>query len=236
MQDVLSKVRAAVDRYEMIAENDVVAVGVSGGKDSMLLLAALAELRRFYPHPFTLKAITVDPRFGGKDGDYAAIAAFCKERGIPYIVHPTELYKVVFEDKQEKNPCSLCARMRRGILHRVAVENGCNTVALGHHEDDAAETFLMNLLSGSTLSCFSPVSFLDRQGIKLIRPLIFLNERQVKAAANRLQLPIVKSSCPVDGDTNRKRMREILESLQTDTPDVAHRIVAAMQKEGLSRW
>ncbi len=236
MQDVLSRVRAAVDHYHMIAPNDTIAVGVSGGKDSMLLLAALAELRRFYPTDFTLKAITIDPQFNGKPGDYSAVAALCDRLDVPYILHPTELFSVVFEQKQEKNPCSLCARMRRGVLHRVAVENGCNTVALGHHENDAAETFLMNLLSGSTLSCFSPASLLDRQNIKLIRPLIFLSERQVRAAVNRLQLPIVKSQCPVDGNTNRQEMHRLLEQLQATYPDAAHRIVSAMQKQGLSRW
>ena len=236
MQEILSRVRAAVDRYDMIQSGDTVAVGVSGGKDSMLLLAAMAELRRFYPSPFTLKAITVDPQFGGVPGDYGAIADFCAEREIPYIVHPTELWDVIFRQKQEKNPCSLCARMRRGILHKAAVENGCNVVALGHHEDDAAETFLMNLLSGSTLSCFSPVSFLDRQGITLIRPLLFLTEREIANAAQRLALPVVKSKCPADGNTNREEMKQLLKDLQKDYPDVCHRIVTAMQKEGLSRW
>lgn len=236
MQEILARLRAAVDHYEMIQPGDVVAVGVSGGKDSMLLLAAMAELRRFYPSPFTLKAITVDPQFGGKPGDYSAIAAFCAARDIPYIVHPTELWDVIFRQKQEKNPCSLCARMRRGILHKTAVENGCNVVALGHHEDDAAETFLMNLLSGSTLGCFSPVSFLDRQGITLIRPLLFLTERDVANAVQRLALPVVKSQCPVDGDTGREEMKQLLKNLQSTYPDVCHRIVTAMQKQGLSRW
>ena len=236
MQTILAKTRAAVDHYQMIRPGDAVAVGVSGGKDSMLLLAAMDALRRFYPAPFTVTAITVDPRFNGADGDYAAVAAFCAERGIPYVVQPAAIWETVFLQRQETNPCSLCAKMRRGVLHRVAVEHGCRVVALGHQEDDAAETFMMNLLDGGTLSCFSPVTELDRRGIRLIRPLVFLTEKEVAAAARRLTLPIVRSACPMDGATNRQAVKERLAALDAAYPDINHRIVSAMQKAHLSGW
>ena len=170
MQELMSRMRAAMEKYEMIAPGDTVAVGVSGGKDSLALLYALNELRRFYPAPYTLKAISVDPCFFGQPTDYSAIEALCGEMGVEYVIRRTELYHIIFETRKEANPCSLCARMRRGMLHNMCNALGANKLALGHHMDDAAETFMMNLLSGGTLGSFRPVTYLSRKEITMIRP------------------------------------------------------------------
>ncbi len=235
-QGLLSLARAAVQRYDMIAPGARVAVGVSGGKDSVALLCTLARLRDFYPVPFTLTAITLDPCFNGAENDYGAIATLCEELRVPYIVRRTRLYEVVFRERQESNPCSLCARMRRGALHKAAKEAGCDTVALGHHKDDAAETLLMNLLSGGSLGCFSPKTWLDRQELTLIRPLVFADEKQIAAAVRREGWPVVKSACPVDGCTNRQRAKELLAQLSEEYGPLTDKFLTAMQKQGLSGW
>lgn len=235
-QEILALVRAAVQKYDMIAPGDRIAVGVSGGKDSVLLLAALARLRSFYSVPFSLTAVTLDPCFGGQETDYSPITALCGEWGIPHIVRRTRLWEVVFEERGEKNPCSLCARMRRGALHKAALEEGCGVVALGHHKDDAAETFLMNLLAGGTLGCFSPRTYLDRRDLLLIRPLVFVEEAAVVRCSGRLGLPVVKSRCPVDGRTGRQQAKELLAGLSAVYGPVADKILGAMQKAGLSGW
>lgn len=232
-REILSPFRAAVDKYAMIRPDDRVAVGVSGGKDSVALLVLLSRLRRFYPLPFTLTAVTLDPCFGGREADYTPIARLCEELRVPYVLRRTRLWEVVFEERKEPNPCSLCARMRRGALHKAAVEEGCNVVALGHHLDDAAETFMMNLLSGGELGCFSPRSYLDRRELTLIRPMVFLREREVDAFVRREGLPVVKSACPVDGNTHRQRVKELLAGLSETYGPVEEKIVAAMEKGGI---
>ena len=236
MQHILSLVRAAVQRYDMIAPDDHIAVGVSGGKDSVLLLAALSRLREFYPIPFSLTAITLDPGFGGEETDYSPVTALCGELGIPHLIRRTRLAEVVFGEREEQNPCSLCARMRRGALHKAAKEAGWGVVALGHHKNDAAETFLMNLFTGGTLGCFSPKTWLDRRQLTLIRPLIFAGEADIARCAAREGLPIVKSRCPVDGCTNRQRTKELLASLSRGYGPLDDKILAAMQKAGLNGW
>lgn len=236
MKEIGAPIRAAVQRYDMIQQGDKVAVGVSGGKDSVTLLTVLASLRRYYPMPFTLTAITLDPCFNGVETDYTPIAELCESLEVPYVLKRTRLWEVVFEERKDQNPCSLCARMRRGALHKAAQENNCNIVALGHHLDDAAETFLMNLLSGGTLGCFSPKTYLDRRDITLIRPLIFLKESEVAAAARRLELPIVKSQCPVDGCTNRQQTKQLIADLEKQYDALPEKIIGAMQKNQLSGW
>lgn len=235
-QNILALLRAAVQKYEMLAPGDRVAVGVSGGKDSVLLLAALARLRTFYPAPFTLTAITLDPGFDGREGDYTPIAALCERFGIPYHLCRTHLWEVVFEERREKNPCSLCARMRRGALHKAAKEAGCNVLALGHHKDDAAQTFVMNLLDGGTLGSFSPKTYLDRRDLTLIRPLIFVDEAAAARCVTKSGLPVVASRCPVDGCTNRRRAKDLLDTLAADHGAVNDKILGAMQKAGISGW
>ena len=236
MKKLLSLTRAAVDKYNMIEAGDKIAVGVSGGKDSLALLYALAKLRDFYPKPFSLVAITLDYQFNGVAEDYTAIEALCKELQVEYIVRRTNLWEVIFETRKEKNPCSLCAKMRRGLLHDTAVANGCNKVALGHHLDDAAETFLMNLLNGGKIGCFSPVSYLSDKKLYLIRPLIFAYEKDVAAAARRANLPVVKSRCPMDKVSNRQNTKELLKALEKDNPAVRKKIVGALERSHIDNW
>ena len=236
MVSLLAPMRAAVQQYHMISPGDSIAVGVSGGKDSVALLAALVRLRQFYPIPFTLTAITLDPCFDGQPGDFSPLEACCREWDIPYLLKRTGLWDVVFEQRQEKNPCSLCARMRRGILHRTAKEAGCNVIALGHHQDDAAQTFWMNLLEGGTLGCFSPKSYLDRQQLTLIRPFVFVKETTIASAVRRLELPVIPSRCPVDGCTHRGQAGDQLKELSRLYGPVDQKILHALQKAGLNGW
>lgn len=235
-QALLGLMRAAVDRYAMLQSGDHVAVGVSGGKDSMALLALLAEYRRFSPQPFSLTAITLDPGFGGVETDFSAVADWCAARDIPYILKRTRLADAAVEEADGKPPCSLCAKMRRGVLHRTAVEAGCNVVALGHHKDDATETVLMNLLEGSRFACFSPVTELDRRGLRLIRPLLFMRERDVAAFAAAEALPIVPSRCPVDGHTHRQKAKELVAALSKEYGDVTKKILHALAADHIDRW
>lgn len=236
MTSLLAPMRAAIEQYRMIAPGDHIAVGVSGGKDSVALLAALARFQRFSPVPFTLTAITLDPCFNGISGDFSAIGALCDEWEVPYILKPTHLWEVVFHERQEKSPCSLCARMRRGILHRTAREAGCNVVALGHHQDDVAQTVWMNLMEGGTLGCFSPKSYLDRRELTLIRPFVFIEEATVRSAVRRLGLPVIPSRCPVDGCTHRGQAGDQLAALEPLYGPVNQKILHALQKAGLSGW
>lgn len=236
MQRLLGLMRSACQQYDMIQAGDRIAVGVSGGKDSVSLLTALARMRAFYPQPFEVIAITIDPRFGGADGDYSAIAALCETLQVPYIIKRTQLATLIFDVRKEKNPCSLCARMRRGALHNAAKEAGCNKLALGHHLDDVAETMMMNLLNGGTLDCFMPVTYLSRKELTMIRPLIFARESDCARAARRAGLPIVKSQCPADGVTERQEMREFLSSLEPKYGNVREKILGAMQRKGINGY
>ncbi len=236
MRRILSHTRAAIDDYKMIADGDRIAVGISGGKDSLMLLKALCELRRFYSADFQVVAITLDMRFNNQDGDFSEIQKMCDEYGVEYIVKPTDLYEIIFNIRKEPNPCSLCARMRRGILHEAAKEAGCNKIALGHHLDDAAETFLMNLLVESRIGCFAPVTYLSRRDLTMIRPLLYVREREVTAAAERLNLPVVKSGCPANENTKREEIKQLINELSARYGDVPERIIGAMQRGGIDRW
>ena len=225
---ILSFTRRAVDDYQMIEPGDRIAVGVSAGKDSLTLLCALAELRRFYPIPFELIAITIDMGFEGVD--FTPIRKLCEELGVPYHVIPTEISKIIFDVRKEKNPCSLCAKMRRGALHNAAKELGCTSVALGHHFDDAVETFMLNLFFEGRIGCFSPVTYLSRVGIKMIRPMIYMPEKDVRYFANKVELPVVKSPCPADGNTQREEMKQLLAELDRKHDGLRYRIFGAMQR------
>ena len=236
MRRILSRTRAAVDDYKMIQKGDKIAVGVSGGKDSLLLLKALCELKRFYSEEFTIVAVTLDMRFNNRDGDFSKIAQMCEAYGIEYVVKPTDLYEIIFNIRKESNPCSLCARMRRGILHDTAKELGCNKIALGHHLDDAAETFLMNLFIESRIGCFAPVTYLSRKDITMIRPLIYVREREAVAAAERLELPVVESGCPANEHTKREDVKNLINELSAQFGDVPEKIVGSMQRGGIDRW
>lgn len=236
MQKLLSYMRSACQQYDMIKDGDRIAVGVSGGKDSMALLAAMANLRIFYPAKFELVAITLDPRFGGEDADYSEIGELCKKLDVEYIIKRTQLAEVIFDIRKESNPCSLCARMRRGALHDAAKAAGCNKIALGHHLDDVAETFIMNLLNGGTLDCFMPVTYLSRKDIYMIRPMIFARESDCARVARKENLPVVKSKCPADGTTERQEVKEFLNSLEKKYGNVREKILGAMQRKEINGY
>ncbi|MBQ1242598.1 MAG: tRNA 2-thiocytidine biosynthesis protein TtcA [Oscillospiraceae bacterium] len=234
MQEILGLVRRCIDDYAMIQDGETVAVGVSGGKDSLLTLAALAQLRRFYPKKFDLAAITIDPGIPGMSFD--GIAAYCEELGVRYIRVPVPMYEVVFLERKEKNPCSLCAKLRRGALSTAMNEHGIKKIALGHHFDDAAETFLMNLLFEGRIGCFQPVTYLSRADVTQIRPLLYVKERQAANAAKRLGLPIVHNPCPANGETRRQEVKELLEELEGKYPNLRQKIFGAMQRSPLKGW
>ena len=240
MKHLLSYTRRAVDDYGMIRAGDKIAVGVSAGKDSLTLLHAMAGLRRFYPQPFELIAITVDMGFGGIEanrdrpapaGDpYAGIRALCEKLDVPYHVVPSEIAKIIFDVRKEPNPCSLCAKLRRGALNNAARDLGCTTVALGHHFDDAVETFMLNLFFEGRIGCFSPVTYLSRVDLRVIRPLLYCPEKEIRAFAAATELPVVKSACPADENTERESMKRLLASLERENRGLRHRIFGAMQR------
>ena len=226
IQRILSFMRRAVDDYGMIADGDRIAVGISGGKDSLTLLTGLAELRRFYPHPFSLVGVTVD--MGFPDSDFSVIADFCRELNVPYHVERTDIARIIFEERREPNPCSLCARMRRGVLHGAAKDLGCNKVALGHHFDDAVETFMLNLFFEGRLGCFSPVTYLSNRDLTMIRPLLYAKEKDVEYFVRKNPLPVVESRCPEDKHTERENMKTLLRTLERENPGLRHRIFHAI--------
>ena len=228
MKRILSYVRRAVDDYEMIHEGDKIAVGVSAGKDSLSLLMAMAELRRFYPNRFELCAITVDMGFEG--ADFGAIQSLCDQIGVEYHIVPTQISKIIFDVRKEKNPCSLCAKMRRGALYNYAKQIGCTSVALGHHFDDVVETFMLNLFYEGRLGCFQPVTYLSNTDITLIRPMIYMPEKDVRYFASKNTLPVVKSPCPADGNTEREEMKQLLHKLEKDNKGLRYRIFGAIQR------
>lgn len=236
MQKIMSLMRSAMERYNMVNDGDKITVGVSGGKDSVALLCCLSEMRRFYPQKYELTAVTLDPCFNGVPGDYSQLEELCLRLGVPYHVRKTQLGKIIFEDRRESNPCSLCARMRRGMLHDFAKAQGCNKIALGHHENDAAETFFMNLLHGGKIGSFSPVSYLSRKDLTMIRPMIFVKEASIDAMVKRLGLPVVKSACPADGHTQREQTKNLIKRLDTEYGQLNQKVIGALQRAGIDRW
>ena len=242
MKHILSYTRRAVDDYEMIRAGDKIAVGISAGKDSLTLLHAMAGLRRFYPRPFELVAITVDMGFGGIEANrgralpedpYGGIRALCEELEVPYHVVPSEIARIIFDVRKEQNPCSLCAKLRRGALNNAAKDLGCGTVALGHHFDDAVETFMLNLFFEGRIGCFQPVTYLSRADLRVIRPLLYTPEKEVRAFAAAVGLPVVESACPANENTQRESMKQLLASLERQHKGLRHRIFHAMQAHGI---
>lgn len=234
MQKLLSYVRRAVDHYHMIQAGDRIAVGVSGGKDSLALLTALAKLRRFYPLPFELLAVTLE--LGYPEMDFAPVQTLCDTLDVAYIRVPTQIKQIIFDIRQEENPCSLCAKMRRGALHDAALAAGCKKVALGHHFDDVVETYLLSLFYEGRIACFQPVTFLDRTGITQIRPLVYTPERYIRSIARRLALPVVHNPCPADGNTKRQEVKNRLREMEQTMPGVRQRIFGAIQRYPLKGW
>ena len=233
---MLSYIRRACDDYNMIEEGDRIAVGVPGGKDSVMLLAALAAMRRFYPKKYSIVAIILDPQFSGIETNYEPIEKLCKEIDVELVIKRTHIGEIVFDERKEKSPCSLCARMRRGALHDAAIEAGCKKLALGHHYNDVVETFLMNLFSEGRVGCFSPLTYLSRKDIYMVRPLIYAPETEIAAAVARLNLPIIKSRCTVDGKTLRQTVKERLAEEEKNAPGVTERVFGALVRSGIDGW
>lgn len=236
LQRVLSEVRKAVDDYHMIAEDDKIAVGISGGKDSLTLLYALSSLRRFYPHPFELVAVTVDLGFANLD--LSEIKKLCEKLEVPYTVVKTQIGQIVFEQRQENNPCALCAKMRKGALNEAMKQLGCNKIAYAHHMDDVVETMMLSLLYEGRFHTFSPVTYLDDTGLTVIRPLIYMKEADVIGFVRKYEVPVVKSPCPADGHTKREYVKQLLKQLNTENPGVKQRMFTAIQNgcDNLKEW
>lgn len=238
MNKILSYVRRCVEDYDMIQAGDRVAVGVSGGKDSLTLLVALARLREFYPKPFTVEAYTLDMGHvdGGEGMDFTGVEALCRELDVPFTLLHSEIHHIIFDLRKEKNPCSMCAKMRRGALHNALREHGITKIALGHHFDDAVETFFLSLFYESRLSCFHPVTYLDRTDITQIRPLLYVSEAMIREAVPHLQLPVVHNPCPADGHTKRQEVKTLIASLEPQYPKLKESVFAAMQRLPLPHW
>lgn len=234
MQHILSLVRRCVEDYDMIEAGETVAVGVSGGKDSVLTLVALARLSRFYPKPFRVEAITINAGTPGMD--FSPIAKLCEELEVPYHLVDVPIYEVVFLERKEKNPCSLCAKFRRGALSTEMNRLGISKIALGHHYDDAVETMLMSLFWEGRISCFQPVTYLDRTKVTQIRPLLYVQEREVTGAVRQLGLPVVENPCPANGSTKREEMKVLIRQLSDQFPQLKAKIFGAMQRYPLYGW
>ena len=236
MQKILGYVRRAVQEFDLLENGDRVAVGVSGGKDSIVMLKALVMLRRFIGIEYDIVAITLDPRFGGEPGDYSPVEQLCREMGIEFVLIDTHIGEIVFDVRKEPNPCSLCARMRRGALHDAAKANGCNKIALGHNSNDVVETFVINLTIEGRLGCFAPKSYLSRKDLTLIRPLVFAPEKEIAKAAKKNELPIVKSKCPADKNTARERIKQELAERDRTDKGFSDRLFGALRRSGLDGW
>lgn len=235
MKKVLGCLRRAIEDFDMIQDGDKIAVGVSGGKDSLMLLNALNLYRYFAPIEFELYGIMLT--LGFDNIDTSNIEKFCAEINVPLIIKHTLIGKIVFEERQEKNPCSLCARMRRGALHNAAIEIGCEKVALGHHREDVIETFFLSLFYEGRINTFSPVTYLDRKNITLIRPLIYTPESEIKAAAKRINLPILQNPCPASGKTKRQEMKELMDYITNIIPNAREQVLTALiNKEQYNLW
>ena len=233
MQKLMGLMRRCIQDYDMIQNGDRVAVGVSGGKDSLVLLKLLAGLREYSDKKFTVEAITIDMGLGM---DFSGIEKLCAELDVPFHLIKTEIGPIIFDYRKEKNPCSMCAKMRRGALNQALLDLGMNKLALGHHYDDAVETFVMSLLYEGRISCFQPVTNLDRTGIIQIRPMLYIHEKTVDAFAKRMELPIVENRCPADKHTKREEIKNLVYELSARYPDLKERIFGAMQRLPLPEW
>lgn len=234
MQKILSYIRKAIDNYNMIEDGDKIAVGLSGGKDSITLLMSLKALQRFYPKKFTLVAISVNPGF--EFFDSAFLKEICEKINVEYVEAKSDIKEIVFDVRKEKNPCSLCANLRRGILNSTAVEKGCNKLALGHNEDDVLETFFLNFLYAGNLSTFAPISYMDRSEVTLIRPLIYAPEREIRKFIKRNGISVMPKTCPMDGISKREYMKDLIYKLVVDIPNVRANIMGAIKRANINGW
>ncbi len=234
LQEIVGKIRKASEDFNMIEDGDKIAVGLSGGKDSITLLYALHNLQKFYKKKFDLMAITIHP--GSETFDPSKLVEICAELNIPYVIYNSDISNVVFNIRKEKNPCSLCANLRRGMLNSIAVENGCNKVALGHHMDDVMETFLMSLLLNGKVHTFAPVTYLSRLSVKTIRPMIYVEEKAIRALAKTRKFPVMGKCCPADGFTKRDYMTDLMKDIRKDIPRVREHIFGAITRSKIDGW
>jgi tRNA 2-thiocytidine biosynthesis protein TtcA len=234
LQQLLSYTRKAVDEYTMIQEEDHIAVGISGGKDSLTLLYAMHGLKRFYPKPFQLSAVTVDLGYSGCD--FSPVADLCRELGVPYEIVKTDIAHILFEERKESNPCSLCAKMRKGALNKAVKDMGCNKVAYAHHKDDIIETMLLSMLFEGRFYSFSPRSYLDRMELTVIRPMMFVEEADVVGFRNKYNLPVITSRCPIDGYTKRQYAKELAAQLNREHPGAKQRMFTAILNGNINGW
>lgn len=234
MQKILSKMRKAIEDYEMIQEGDKIAVALSGGKDSVTLLYALKNLQIFYPKKFELMAITVNPGFDGFDTKI--LEKIAEEAKVELVIAPSDIKAIVFDVRKEKNPCSLCANLRRGILNSVAKEHGCNKIALGHNEDDVIETFLLNMIYAGKLSTLAPLSYMDRSDMTLIRPLIYTPEKYMKSFIKRNNIQIMPKVCPMDGKSKREYALELLRNIEIEYKHSRANIIGAIKRANINGW
>lgn len=234
MQKILGHMRKAIEDYNMINENDKILVGLSGGKDSITLLLGLKALQRFYPKKFEIIACSVNPGFEFFDSNF--LKKLCDDNDIKFIEEKSDIKQIVFDIRKEKNPCSLCANLRRGILNSIAIREGCNKIALGHNEDDVLETFFLNLLYTGNMSTFSPISYMDRSKITLIRPLIYANEKEMKSFVKRNNIEVMNKSCPMDGHSKREEIKEYIYNLSKDIPHVRANVYGAIKRSNISGW
>lgn len=234
LQQLLSYTRKAIDDYQMIQAGDKIAVGISGGKDSLALLYALAHLRIFYPNSFEIIAITVDLGWGNFQLD--EIKKLCDKLNVEYVTVKTDIADIIFEQRKETNPCSLCAKMRKGALNEKIKELGCNKVAYGHHKDDVVETLLLSMIFEGRLHCFAPVTYLDRMDLTVIRPLLYVNEADIIGFKNKMELPVAKSPCPMDGYTKREYAKDLVKQLNQDHPGAKERIFRAIVNGSIKGW
>lgn len=234
MQRILSYLRKTIETYEMIEEGDKIAVGLSGGKDSFTLLMGLKALQRFYPKHFKIIAISVNPGFDFFDS--AFLKNRCEEIGVPFFEEVSHIKEIVFDIRKEQNPCSLCANLRRGIINSVALSQGCNKIALGHNQDDALETFLLNFLYAGNLSTFAPISYMDRSKITLIRPMIDIPEKEIRKFMKRNSIPVMPKVCPMDGISKREDMKNMILDWEKKIPTIRANMVGAIKRTHINGW
>lgn len=228
MQKILGYMRKAIDNYNMIEEGDKIAVALSGGKDSVTMLMGLKNLQRFYPKKFDIIAVTINPGFEGFDTDL--LKNICKNIDVPLVIEDGHMKEIVFDIRQEKNPCSLCANIRRGMLNSIALREGCNKIAVGHNEDDVLETFIMNLFYAGSINTFAPISYMDRSKMTLIRPLIYAPEKYIRNFVKRNNITIMPKACPMDGISKREDIKTLLKNLQKDIPNIRANLYGAIKR------
>lgn len=234
MKKIIGNIRKALREYNMIENGDKIAVGVSGGKDSLTLLMALKNLQMYYDKTFDFIAVSINPNFDFFDINL--IENFCNSLSIPLIIENSHSKEIVFDIRKEKNPCSLCANLRRGILNSIAIRENCNKIALGHNEDDVIETFILSLFYNGNVHTFAPKSYMDRSKITVIRPLIYLSEKDIKSFINRNKIAVMNKCCPMDGNSKRENIKEMISDLQKNIPNIKSNLYGAIKRSNIQGW